>query len=786
MLSMPPFRRILLSLMSGLMTLGPLHAAGPAVEQAFLENHCYDCHGEGMKKGGLAIDALGRDLSDAETMRRWVLIHDRVAAGEMPPKKKAQPAAAVQRKFLSNVSTWLADAHRRQREVVLRRLNRVEYENTVRDLLGVDVELEGMLPEEVSAHGFDNVGEALASSEALVQGYLEAADAAIDEALGTAKAPPRIELRYPLAEDATNKMFRKTDAGVAVFSSGYCPTTVRKLRIRHEEKRTYRVRLHARAFQSKEPVVLYVHAGDVIVHRRPFFLVGYWDLKPGGMSVVEFTVRLGRGDTIHPRPYGTINRPKDAKTYDGPGIEFGDVEIEGPLEAWPPPSRAALLGGVDPAQGTLADAKRIVARLLPRAFRREVASAEVEPYVALMKTAMDGGRPFVEALRLGIKAVLVSPEFLFLEEPARAKQAKVAGAEIDDFALASRLSYFLWSSMPDASLFAAARSGRLRRSAELREQVERMLKDEKAEAFIENFLGQWLDLRDIDFTEPDGKLYPEFDEALKHAMLGETRKVFKRMLREDRSLLEFVDADWTVLNERLAEHYGIDGVRGCEFRVVKLPKDSVRGGVLTQASVLKVTANGTNTSPVLRGVWVLENIMGEPAPPPPPGVPAVEPDIRGATTLRQQLDKHRDSERCAACHAKIDPPGFALESFDVIGGHRTWYRSLGAGERVEKFRDKHSRIRVAYKKGLDVDPTGELAGAGSFEGVRGFKALLLKQPDRVARGLTHKLLTYATGRGLGFSDRPEIERLVSSVSRKNYGLRSLIHEVVQSESFRRP
>jgi hypothetical protein len=269
-------------------------------------------------------------------------------------------------------------------------------------------------------------------------------------------------------------------------------------------------------------------------------------------------------------------------------------------------------------------------------------------------------------------------------------------------------------------------------------------------------------------------------------MLNESRLFFDRVLHENRSLLEFVSSDWTILNQRLAEHYEIPGVLGTEFRVVTLPKDNVRGGVLTQASVLKVTANGTNTSPVLRGVWVLKNILGEPPPPPPPGVPAVEPDIRGAVTLRQQLEKHRDTVSCSACHAHIDPPGFALENFDVIGGQRTWYRSLGAGEKVNKFKDEHSSVRVAYKKGLSVDAAGEWVGVGKFDEIRQFKALMLTQPERLARGLTRKVLTYATGRALGFSDRPEVEAIAKKVAEQGYGFKTLILEVVQSESFHRP
>jgi len=758
--------------------------AGAPLSDAFLKKHCFDCHGDGAKKGELSLDVLSRDLSDAEATRRWTLVHDRVASGEMPPDKEDKPPAAETAAYLKSLSSELTTAHLARREVVLRRLNRAEYENTIRDLLDVHVDVKDLLPEEVSAQGFDNVGAALASSDALVQAYLDAADMAIDAAFGPEKAPKPIKQKILFQDVVANqigKLFRKTDAGAVIFGSRYCPSAITAFR--PVDAGTYRIRIQARGFQSEKPVVMSVHAGDVVVHRKPFHLVGYWALPPGNFTTVEFTDRFTRGETFHPKPYGTVSSAREKFEHPGPGVEIGEIDVEGPLEAWPPPSRMALLNGVDPTKGTLEDVRTILLKLLPRAFRRDVKPAEVEPFVSLAKAAFDAGRPFNEALRLGLKGLLCSPQFVFLDEPpAKKGEATRLGA----FALASRLSYFLWSSMPDAALFDAARSGELQKADVLKAQVARMLKDSKAAAFTENFTGQWLDLRTIDATEPDDKLYPEYDEALKHAMLNESRLFFERVLKENRSVLEFVSSDWTILNERLAKHYEIPDVRGTEFRVVQLPKENVRGGVLTQASVLKVTANGTNTSPVLRGVWVLKNILGEPPPPPPPGVPAVEPDIRGAVTLRQQLEKHRDSQRCAACHAMIDPPGFALENFDVIGGHRTWYRSLGQGTKVDAFADKHSNVRVAYKKGLSVDATGEVVGLGKFDDIRAFKALMLKQPERIARGLTRKLLTYSTGRALGFSDRPEVNAIADKIAQQGYGFQTLVTEIALSESFHRP
>ncbi|HYE99562.1 MAG TPA: DUF1592 domain-containing protein [Planctomycetota bacterium] len=731
----------------------------PKPLRPFLEKHCAGCHMDGEAKGGLDLDRLSADLNDAETLRTWERVHDRLQAGEMPPKKREQPTARERDAVLGRLAPALVKADRATRSVVLRRLNRVEYENTVRDLFGVHVDLKDLLPEDATSHGFDTIGEALSSSSELVQAYLQAADVAIDAALGPAKEPKRIRHKAPLANDVKDqigKLFRMTPDGVALFNQAFCPSAVRSAGIR--EPGTYRVRIHARGFQSDRPVTMQVQYGDVIAGRRPRHILGYWDLPPDRMSVVEFDVRLEPYDSIHPRPFGTRGPGKDKSESKSPALVIGDVEIEGPLEPWPPPSRRALLGDGE-------DARAVLSRVVPRAFRRP--AADIAPYLALVERAQAQGRPYLEALRLGLKAVLCSPSFLFLDETHAA--------------LASRLSYFLWSTMPDEALLKAD----LSTPAVLRFEVERLLKDPRAERFVKNFTGQWLDLRDIDFTEPDPSLYPEFDALLKHSMVRETELYVAEILNGDRSLLEFVHSDWTMLNERLARHYGIEGVEGQAFRRVSLPKDSVRGGVLTQASVLKVTANGTNTSPVMRGVWVLDNILGRPVPPPPAGVPAVEPDIRGTTTLREQLDKHRNVPSCAGCHDKIDPPGFALESFDVIGGAREWYRSLGAGKPVPKFADEAANVRVRYKQGPPVDAAGRMPDGRTFKDIREFKALLLDDKDAIARGVASKLLTYGLGRGTGFSDRAEIDRIVASI-KPSYGFRSLVHAVVQSGLFRRP
>jgi hypothetical protein len=423
-------------------------------------------------------------------------------------------------------------------------------------------------------------------------------------------------------------------------------------------------------------------------------------------------------------------------------------------------------------------------RQASRAFRRDVEAAEVEPYLALAQQALDEGGSFEQALRRGLKGILCAPEFLFLEEGLKSDDGHPT---IDDFALASRLSYFVWRSLPDEKLLALAKRGALREPDVLRAELQRMLSDPKAERMIASFTGQWLRLDDIDFTVPNENLYPEYNELLRHSMLEETRAFFRELLQRDLSVQNFIDSDFLTINEPLAEFYGIEGVAGLHIRRVDRPASSFRGGVLTQASVLKVSADGTRTSPVLRGAWILKHLYGTPAPPPPPTVTAVEPDIRGATTIREQLALHRAHDSCNRCHRRIDPPGFALESFDVIGGERSWYRTLGHGKAVQRLRHpENKQAMVLYRQGLDVDASGTMPDGQAFADIREYKRLLLQDDTAMLRALTRLLLSYALGRELGFADRPEVEQIVTRVKAGNSGLRSLLHEVVQSKLFRAP
>ena len=766
----------------------------------FLQAHCIDCHSGADAEGSFDLAALGGDLTDAELMRRWILVHDRIAAGEMPPADQPRPAEAETSTAISTLAAVLTRADRALSDVVLRRLNRNEYENTIRDLFDVHVEVKEILPQDTPTSGFDNVGEGLAVSAEAAAAYLRAADTALDAVFGRSKKPKYINHKTNLLDQKTHDgkpflaskigaMFRRTENGLVIFQSNYCPTNLVNFARLRPPAGTYRGTMKVRAIQSDKPVTLRIYGGDTIVGRREKHLVGYFDVPPGEWTTIEFTDRLVEdGGTYQPKCYGTRDTRKNADTYPEPGIEIGEITIEGPLEEWPPPSRAKLLGDVDPQTGTLDDAKTILAKVLPHAFRRRTESAELAPYMALVESALADGRSFEDALRLGLKGVLCSPEFLFLDEPlAKPDESPTRSTEtISQYALASRLSYFLWSSLPDGELLSLAYQGKLNQPQVLRTQVERMLSEPKAAAFTTNFVGQWLDLRDIDFTSPDMNLYPEFDELLRISMVEETHRFFNEILSRDLSLLNFVDSDFVIINERLAKHYGIAGVHGQAFRKVDLPAGSVRGGVLTQASVMKVTANGTTTSPVLRGVWVMENILGQAVPPPPSDVPAVEPDIRGATTLREQLAKHRNLQSCAVCHQKIDPAGFALENFDVIGGWREKYRTLGEGQRPDIRQHPITFAWVRYRIGLPVDASGKTSAGQPFRDIRQFKDILLNDKPQVAKGLAEKMSTYALGRTIGFSDRPTIEHIVDSVAEKDYGFRALVHEIVQSKMFWRP
>jgi hypothetical protein len=423
-----------------------------------------------------------------------------------------------------------------------------------------------------------------------------------------------------------------------------------------------------------------------------------------------------------------------------------------------------------------ADADRLLRNFMQRAYRRPVEERDVQRFLAVIKGQMDGGHTFVESMLAGYTAVLASPGFVFVEEPK---------GRLDDHALATRLALFLWNSEPDEALRTRAARGELGRADVLRAETERLLNDPKAQRFVDAFLDYWIDLRKIDDTSPSSTLYNDYelDEPLKDAAVDETRMFFAEMLRGDLPMRTIVDSDFTFLNERLAQHYGVPGVAGGAMRKVSLPAGTVRGGLLTQASVLKITANGTTTSPVLRGVWISERILGLQIPPPPASVPAVEPDIRGAVTIRQQLEKHRADEACASCHRKIDAPGFALESFDVMGGWRERYRAEAPDVEPEPGYGFNGWPYL-FHYAQPVESHGNLPDGRTFSDVKEFKQLLLGDESAIARNVARQLVIFATGAPVRFADRAAIEQLLEQTRAQQHGARSLVHAVVQSELFR--
>ena len=753
---------------------------------AFFKEHCLRCHGPEKAKGDLRLDELDTDFSKPSTFERWREIVARVQAGEMPPKKEPRPEAAQAQTFVRLLSARLDEAaakHRSAGRVVLRRLNRVEYENTVRDLFAVDVRVKEMLPEDAIARGFDNVGAALNISPVLMERYLDAADAVITAALAPVHKLESKKERFDFYESLpkwfANGVYKQAD-GVVLFRGG--ATDLRQFKAPAPGR--YRFRLAVSAHQSPTPLPLGLLLGNFVVSGNYSRHLGYFDAPPGPQpTVIEFEERLGaKNDTVKLMPMAlpfVYLKQETMAEYPGPGLKVHWVETEGPFpEAWPTESYRRVFGTTDPKAGTLADAEKLLRNFLPRAFRRPVAEGEVKPFVSVVAKSLEMGQPFEAALRAGYKAVLASPKFLFLREPT---------GPLDEHALASRLSYFLWSTMPDEPLLARAAKGELRQPEVLRAEVERMLQHPRAAAFTENFTGQWLSLRDIEATTPDKTLYPEFEELLQWSAVRETHLFFEELLKQNLSVKNFVDSDFALLNGRLAQHYGITNVHGVAFRKVALKPAQHRGGVLTHASVLKVTANGTSTSPVLRGVWMLDRIMGRPAPPPPPNVPAIEPDIRGAKTIRDQLAKHRATENCAGCHARIDPPGFALENYDVIGGWRERYRIVA--ERKDWVNNRTGPLAKylaawQYGLGLPVDAGDVLPDGRKFATVEEFKKLLLENPEQIARCLTEKLVTYATGQPVGIGDHAAVNQILAEAKTKDYGLRTLVHAVVASELFR--
>ena len=787
----------------------PVHAFEADVA-ALIQKHCMACH-TGTILAPLDLAGLGYDLADPATFGAWARVYERLEDGEMPPVGALMPEPGELATALASMKESLLEANlaaRNGQRTPLRRLTRLEYAYTIADLLGLD-EAQGLdliqnLPVEADAGGFDTVASKQGISALHVRSYLDAADRALDAALALGPRPKatRRDIQYAksgymnfmhTAKILGGGITKKVDDRVVMFydtgSTYMLHTEAEGYAVPYPGR--YRVTMDAKPYQADTPVVLTLYQGvkqGTVASLDD--LIGTFDLLDDTARTVEVTTFMRPGDLLAPS-VAELDRPpgdyvnyfapdKTVANYKGEGVAIKSLTVEGPLiDEWPPESTRRLLSGLDVDEaGQVQSTKTaeehvldIVRAFATRAFRRPLKDGEAEAYASLAEPSLAAGAPLVEAVRVPMRAILSAPPFLF--------QTASAGP-LDDHALAARLSYFLWRSMPDDELFGLADSGQLSEPDILASQVDRMLDDDRSQRFVKDFAGQAFRLYEMNQTTPDRGLYPEYDDRLGKAMAAETELFLEELIDENHGVGGLIDADFTYVNRRLAEHYGIPGIKGQQMRRVELAADSPRGGLLTHASIHKITANGTVTSPVPRGNFVLANILGRPAPPPPPGVEGLEPDIRGTTTIREQLTAHRANAVCNSCHQSIDPPGFALESFDPIGGFRTNYR---ASQGEMKFGD--FTVPRPYVEGPAVDPSGITPTGDAFADIEEYKAILLdKELGQIARHFTAQLVTLATGAEVEFADRDEVQRIVGSVADRGYPVRSIIHEVVQSDLFR--
>ncbi|MBY0506509.1 MAG: DUF1592 domain-containing protein [Bryobacteraceae bacterium] len=728
-------------------------AAGQLPDRAFeqavqpvLAKHCAGCHQDRLASGGFNATPYMKAASLSQR-DDWERIVQRLRTGEMPPKGAPAPTAAEAQSLIRFVEGEFAKADKLVKpdpgRVTARRLNRAEYSNTIRDLLGVDFRADRDFPSDDSGHGFDNIGDVLTISPILMEKYLTAAERIAARAIGADPLPQKpLEFEY----HAKDKTIRRPN--------------------RSSIEATHRVEWEA------EYIVRLGLPGERAAGAAPVKL-GFWmdgkllttkmvETKPSGLvyfnpySAEELRVALPEGD--HTFRAGFIDdefvkglSEKDA--YSDKRNKFlNSMTFVGPFAAkGERPSRKKLLICDPNLPGCTT---RILTSIARRAYRRPVTRAEVASLERFVTLAKADGQSAEQGIQLALQAMLVSPHFLF-----RIERDPAPGVvhPVTDLDLASRLSYFLWSSMPDEELLALAEAKQLR--PKLDAQIQRMLKDDKAVALADNFAGQWLETRNLDQVKPDPKKFPEWSPDLRDAMKTETRLFFQHLLRENRPLTEFLDANYTFLNDRLAAHYGVPGVEGPEFRQVTFSTPE-RGGILSHASVLTVSSYPTRTSPVIRGKYVLQNILGTPPPPPPPDVPALdEASVGNAGSLRQQMEKHRSSPVCASCHSRMDVLGFGLENYDGTGKWRT---------RDGKF---------------DIDASGTLPGGKTFQSPAELRTLLKDNAPEFSRCLTEKMLTYALGRGLERYDRKTIEEINQRVIGSGYRFESLVREIVHSLPF---
>ena len=722
----------------------------------FLGAYCTGCHNAAKEAGGLNLDVYLSEAHARKDRKTWATVQHALAAGEMPPKGKPQPAAAAKEALIGWVEATLTAvncaAPKDPGRVTLRRLNRAEYNNTVRDLCGVELTPADDFPSDDVGYGFDNIGDVLSLPPILLEKYLAAADKVLDVALPGPQVVPSTKQRFSphdlRATPPSAKRGRDNDEPRITLTTDGAAAFLQRFHVPAEGEYLLRAKVWGKPAAAVPPQVA-LRLGDAAGAATP---VTAPKEKP---TVVEAKVRVPAGDQ---RFSGGLANP-DPKGERALGVVF--LEVEGPTGGGlrPIPASTTLLLGPDlNPKDKLAAAERVIGAFARKAYRRPVKADELARLLKLFRLADGQGETFTQAVKLPLKAVLASPNFLFRVE---ADPTSPDGVKpVNDHELSTRLSYFLWASMPDAELSAVADRGELRKPGVLAAQVKRMLADPKSVALTDNFAGQWLQLRSVAAASPDPDVYKSWDEDLRKAMILETESFFDYVVRADRPVTDFLDADYTFLNDRLASHYGIGGVQGPDIRQVTL-KDRRRGGLLSQASILTVTSNPTRTSPVKRGKWVLENILGAPPPPPAPDVPELPPVGQIKGTLRQQFEQHRANVSCAGCHAKLDPMGFALENFDGIGG----------------WRDRDNK--------LPIDSSGVMPDGSKFNGPAELRQVLLGKADQFRRCLADKLLTYATGRGTEYYDKCALDVIAGRLKAGDDKFSALVLAVVESDPFQK-
>jgi len=739
----------------------------------FLEHYCFDCHADGMSKGGFDLE-LASEASIAKHSEVWEKAIRRLDARQMPPPKKDRPSEKEYRETIDAITKYLDQVAKKNPDpghvAGMRRLTRTEYQNAIRDLLQVKVEVAELLPKDESSHGFDNITVSNLSPT-LLNRYIGAAQKISRIAVGGHQGRPQLRVvRLPADQTQEEHVVGLPlgTRGGAMIEHTFPVTGEYEIEIRLARDRDEKVEglngTHlievlvdndqVAQLEVKRPKNARDHTNaDKHLRRRIRVKGGVRNLG------VTFIKNSGSLLEIKRQPYDAqYNRHRHPRQ--NPAIF--QVSIAGPFyenSNDETPSRRLLLGKQSEAKDEELRARDLLKPIMRRAFRRQVSDAEVEGPMKFFRQARKEGN-FDDGIEGALAAILVSPRFLFKieKEPAELKSGEIF--QISDFELASRLSFFLWSSLPDEELLVLAEKGELSDPDQLEKQTRRMLKDPRATALSTNFANQWLHLRNLGGVLPDLRLFPDFDDNLRQSFREETEMFFQHLVDEDLGVGELLGADYSFLNERLAKHYGIPHIYGSRFRRVEFSEGSHRGGLLSHGSILSVTSYATRTSPVLRGNWILENILGTPAPPPPPNTPTLEDVVVDANLpMRARLAAHSQEASCATCHRLMDPVGFALEHYDAVG---RWRSKDGDSE---------------------VDAGGGLPDGKVFEGEEALKQRLLERPDIFARTLTEKLLTYSLGRGVEHADAPAVRRIIRDASVNDYRFSDLVVGIVKSVPF---